>query len=251
MDCSETERLLGVYVDGELDLIRQLHLEAHLGTCSTCKKAAEAAMDFRNSVRMTAPLCRAPPELRAKIRAALRRESKPEIRWISPFRSSAVCAAAVVAVCVLGMWAWITVSRGRVQQLIAEAISDHSRSLLVEHPVDVTSSEKYTVERWFIAKLVYLPAVADLTQAGYSLVGGRLDTLEKRRVAVIVYKYQDSFINVFVWPTTNDTIAFDSQFFHGLNVCGWNTSGLNYLIVSELNQPDTEKFEDQFRERTE
>ena len=48
----------------------------------------------------------------------------------------------------------------------------------------------------------------------------------------------------------NQAIDFDSQFRHGLNLCGWNKSGLNYLIVSELNQPDMEKFEDQLRERT-
>jgi anti-sigma factor RsiW len=82
------------------------------------------------------------------------------------------------------------------------------------------------------------------------LIGGRLAILENRRVAVIVYKHQDSFINVFVWPETNQAIDFDSQFRHGLNLCGWNKSGLNYLIVSELNQPDMEKFEDQLRERT-
>ena len=81
------------------------------------------------------------------------------------------------------------------------------------------------------------------------MIGGRLAILENRRVAVIVYKHQDSFINVFVWPETNQAIDFDSQFRHGLNLCGWNKSGLNYLIVSELNQPDMEKFEDKFRER--
>jgi hypothetical protein len=96
---------------------------------------------------MNTRLYKAPPELRAKIRAALRKESKPQIRRITLFRRSAVHAAAVLAVCLLGMWAWMAASHGRVQQLIAEAISDHSRSLLVDHLLDVTSSEPYIIKR--------------------------------------------------------------------------------------------------------
>jgi anti-sigma factor RsiW len=83
------------------------------------------------------------------------------------------------------------------------------------------------------------------------LVGGRLDILENRQVAAIVYKHEDRFITVFVWPAANHAIDFDSQFFQGFNLCGWKKSGLNYLIVSELSRADMENFEDKLRDRTE
>jgi anti-sigma factor RsiW len=76
------------------------------------------------------------------------------------------------------------------------------------------------------------------------LIGGRLDVLEDRPAAAIVYRHQDHFINEFVWPAAYRAIDFDSQFFQGFNLCGWNKSGLNYLIVSELSQADMEKFEE-------
>jgi hypothetical protein len=41
-------------------------------------------------------------------------------------------------------------------------------------------------------------AVADLAEAGYKLVGGRLDILEDRPVATVVYRHQDQFINEFL-----------------------------------------------------
>ena len=63
MDCHETTRLLDAYVDDELELTRLLDLEAHLAACSDCNKAAEAAINFRYSVRMNTPLYKAPPEL--------------------------------------------------------------------------------------------------------------------------------------------------------------------------------------------
>ena len=73
MDCNETRRLLDAYVDGELELTRQLDMEAHLAACSTCKEAAEAAIHFGYSVRMNMPVYKAPPELKATIRCVTKR----------------------------------------------------------------------------------------------------------------------------------------------------------------------------------
>jgi anti-sigma factor RsiW len=56
MDCSEVEPLLDAYVGGELELTRQLDLEAHVATFPVCKTAAEEALDFRNSLRMNTRL---------------------------------------------------------------------------------------------------------------------------------------------------------------------------------------------------
>ena len=193
---------------------------------------------------------RAPPELKAKIRAALRKEFKPEILRFSPFPSATVPAAAAISVCLVGILAWTATSHGRDRRLIAEAVSDHSRSLLVDHLLDVRSSEENIVERWFIGKLDYSPPVVDLTKASYKLAGGRLDTLEDRRVAAIVYKHQDCPVNLFVWPVAKNAIDLDTQSLLGFHLCGWSKSGLNYLIVSELSQSDMETFEDQLRERT-
>jgi anti-sigma factor RsiW len=83
------------------------------------------------------------------------------------------------------------------------------------------------------------------------LAGGRLDILENRRVAAIVYQHQGHYINVFVWPAANHVIGFDVQSHQGYSLCGWNKAGLNYLIISELSQADMEKFEDRLRDRVE
>jgi anti-sigma factor RsiW len=249
MDCIESKRLIEVYIDGELELSRVLEVEAHVAACPTCKSVVEAAIEFRNSVRMDWPRHNAPPELRGKIRAALRRECRPDFNWIRRLVRPALYTAAAILVCALGLWAWRLISDRRDQQLVAEAVSDHTRSLLVDHMLDVASSDQSTIERWLIEKVGYSPRIVDLTDSGYKLVGARMDTLENHRVAAIIYKLHDSFINVFVWPATNRAIDFENRTFQGHNLCGWNTSGLNYLIVSELDQEDMERFEDQLRDR--
>jgi anti-sigma factor RsiW len=83
------------------------------------------------------------------------------------------------------------------------------------------------------------------------LAGGRIDLLENRPVAAIVYQHQGHFINVFVWPAASHVIDFDVQSHQGYSLCGWSKGGLNYLIISGLSQAEMEKFEDQLRDRTE
>jgi anti-sigma factor RsiW len=251
MDCNNARRLVETYVDGEMELTRQLDLEAHLAGCTACKKAAETATKFRGAIHMNMPVYKAPPELKAKIQSVLRKESGSETGWIPAIRRPLLCAAAVLVVCVLSVVAWMTTSHDKERALIAQAIWNHSHSLLVDHLLDVTASDQHVVKDWFTGKLGYGPPVVDLSEAKYKLAGGRLDMLENRQVAAIVYRHQDHVINEFVWPAANRTIDFDVQSHQGYSMCGWNKSGFNYLIVSDLSQADTEEFEDQIRERTE
>ena len=79
----------------------------------------------------------------------------------------------------------------------------------------------------------------------------RIDLLENRPVAAIVYQNHGHFINIFVWPAASHAIDLDVQSQQRYSLCGWNKAGLNYLIISELSQADMEKFEDQLRDRTE
>jgi len=142
-------------------------------------------------------------------------------------------------------------SHDKDRVLTAEAISNHARSLSVGHLLDVASTDQDGLKAWFTGKLDFSPPVLNLTKGNYKLVGVRLDILENRRVAAIVYKHQDYFINVFVWPAADHAIDINIQALQEFNLCGWNRSGLSYLIVSKLSQSDMENFENQLRERTE
>jgi anti-sigma factor RsiW len=222
-----------------------------LSLAKTCPTVHPSHKPIPYSVHMNMPVYKAPPELKATIRAALRKESQSETERLSELRWPLLYAAAVLLVCLLCVSAWMAASHDKDRELIAQGIADHSRSLLGDHLLDVTSLDQHSVKHWFTGKLDYSPSVADLAEAGYKLVGGRLDILESRPVAAIVYRHQDHFINKFVWPAASRTIDFDFQSHQGYSLCGWNRAGLNYLIVSELSLADMERFEDQLRDRTE
>ena len=92
MNCDEVRCMLDAYRDGELDPARQLDLETHLSGCPTWKDAAEDITNFCSLLRMNTPVYKGPPELKAKIRAALRKESKLRFRMVfSGYYSVSLC----------------------------------------------------------------------------------------------------------------------------------------------------------------
>jgi anti-sigma factor RsiW len=250
MNCDEVRHLLDAYVDGELDLIRQGNVETHLRGCVNCKDAAEDKTQFCSLVRMNAPVYKGPPELKAKIRAALREESRPRSGWLSQFSLPLAYAAAVLVLSFGLTFTWWTFSPAKDQALVLQAISNHVRSLIATHLIDVNSSDEYTLKAWFTGKLDYSLPIVDLAKAGFPLIGGRIDMLDQRPVAAIVYRHNNNSIDLFVWPASSRTIELNVRSDRGYHFCGWNKAGLNYFCISEISSIALETFEDQVREQT-
>ena len=84
------------------------------------------------------------------------------------------------------------------QHILGNVVSAHLRSLQAEHLTDVLSTDQHTVKPWFNGKLAVAPPVVDLTAQGFTLVGGRLDYIDGKAVATIVYRRRVHVINLFV-----------------------------------------------------
>jgi anti-sigma factor RsiW len=250
MNCDEVRHMLDAYLDGELDLIRHGDVEAHLPGCVNCKEAAEDKTQFCSLVRMNAPVYKGPPELRARIRAAFRRESKPRSGWLPQYSLPLAYAAAVLVLSIGLTCTWWTFYHAKNQALVLQAISNHVRSLIATHLTDVNSSDEYTLKAWFTGKLDYSLPIVDLEKAGFPLIGGRIDMLDQRPVAAIVYRHNNNSINLFVWPAMSRRIDLNVRSDRGYHFCGWNKAGLNYFCISEISSNALEAFEDQVREQT-
>jgi anti-sigma factor RsiW len=131
-----------------------------------------------------------------------------------------------------------------------EAVANHVRSLQVNHLMDVASTDQHTVKPWFAGKLDYSPPVVDLTTSGYPLIGGRLDILDHREVAAIIYQRRKHYINLFIWPAAEESLHGRLYDLNGYHALGWTKSGMNYLAVSELGEKEFREFVQMIQDQT-
>jgi anti-sigma factor RsiW len=135
--------------------------------------------------------------------------------------------------------------------LLAELTDSHVRSLIGTHLTDVISSDQHTVRPWFEGKLDFAPPVEDLSSQGFPLVGGRVEYIDGRAVAALVYERRKHFINLFVWPAAADNQEVrEEKPQRGYNIVRWRAAGMNYWAVSEVAEDDLRKFAVAFSDAT-
>ena len=236
MTCGETKNLLNAYVDGELDSTGSLSVESHLQRCESCLTDVENMRALTSAIEGGALRFKAPQRLKRNVQAAIRAANPAATRSLFGWRWVGALASAVLIVALT----WVVISqRTKSSQetlLVNDIVASHVRSMMANHITDVSSSDSHTVKPWFGGKLDYSPPAIDLTAQGYRLVGGRLDYLQNRPVAALVYQRSQHFINLFVWPSNESAIRQDDQLTRqGYNLIHWTKSGMTYWLVSELN----------------
>jgi anti-sigma factor RsiW len=233
--------LLHAYVDGELDLANARETEHHLRDCADCRGAEKAIRALREALTSGAPAYQAPAHLRRNVHAALRRESRSTRQVFSPwliFATGAVCALVILTAALFQ-----TARASRSNTIVDQVIADHVRSLLATHLVDVASSDQHTVKPWFDGKIDFAPVVRDLSVNGFPLVGGRLDYLDGKTVAALVYRRNNHPINLFITPAPTRRDALRSiTTRRGYNVLSWTHAEMKYWAVSDLNQAELREF---------
>jgi anti-sigma factor RsiW len=86
--------------------------------------------------------------------------------------------------------------------------------------------------------------VYDLTTEGFSLVGGRLDYLDHRPVAALVYRHRQHIIDLFIVPVTDDRkdVPPRSLSRQGYHIIHWTHGGMAFWAVSDVEPAQLGKF---------
>jgi anti-sigma factor RsiW len=248
MNCHDAQSVLHGYLDRELDPSLSQQCEQHLEECPACGKALAEHRTIQAEMKADFLYFKAPEGLRDRLRASLKKQyrAKP-LRF--PWRS--VAAAACVVFCVglgavLARFLLVSSVQDRLTQEVASA---HIRSLQAKHIVDVPSSDRHEVKPWYNGKLDFSPPTPDLEKEGFPLVGGRLDYLDGRPVAALVYRRREHLINLFVWPSARPESAdVQSETRQGYHLFHWANAGMTYWIVSDLNPTELNELAMRLRE---
>jgi anti-sigma factor RsiW len=247
MSCQEARLLIDAYVDQELDLVRSLDFERHVEGCGECRALRDQVEELRSAVRIHSPYFAAPEGLEKRIRAQLRLPAAGQTRTVRHYpllgwRPFAV-AASVVGLAIFTLM-FVTMLRrsAETDTLAQQVVSSHIRSLMANHLADVPSSDQHTVKPWFNGKLDFSPPVKDFKTAGFPLTGGRLDYLDGRPVAALLYQRNRHIINLFVWPSSHSDSGPQASVLKGYNIIHWTRSGMTYWAVSDLNAAELSEF---------
>lgn len=130
---------------------------------------------------------------------------------------------------------------------IAQLVDGHVRSLQPGHLTDMPSTDQHAVKPWFSGRLDFTPPVQDFAEAGFTLAGGRLDVVDGRSVAALVYRRNQHVINVFVSPGQGKPAApIAKPGLRGFNIVRWSNGNMVCWAVSDLNATELARFAEAF-----
>jgi anti-sigma factor RsiW len=245
--CVEMRLLVQADVDGELPAASAAGVEAHLAGCSDCAALQAQLISFSRRFRQEVTCYTAPEPLRAAVRARLaamapaaeggsetanvkhaswwRRLPRPRLGPATPFGAGFALAACLALIFILP----------QTGGLPDAVVSDHIRALQPGHLMDVVSTDQHTVKPWFDGRLDFAPPVKDLKPQGFPLVGGRLDYLDDKKVAALIYQRRQHLIDLYVWPDGGHLDHGPTEGSRsGYNFQHWSEDGMAFWAVSDL-----------------
>jgi len=250
MDCTELERSVDVWLDGELEDRDRAELERHLDRCTRCRSLADARTRIRAALRQRMREAmgpdtrqgRAPPELRDRIVMALAHERRPIWR-----RALAPLPVAAMAACALG--ALVVVATRSDDAFAQEAINKHHRDL----PLEVTAASvgEMGLPGWFDGKLDFRPTPPRFHATGVKVIGARLSHLRELPAAYYRYALPHGQAGLFIVDDPDrklDTSGREVQVggdttvhlvnSRGYNVAVWRDDEIVYSLVADLDEQD-------------
>jgi anti-sigma factor RsiW len=108
-----------------------------------------------------------------------------------------------------------------------------------DHLLNIQSDEPSVVQSWLQSRLDFSVPVRDLSAAGFTLVGGRLDYMHERPVAALVYRRDGHVIDLFVWPGDTREHPFERD---RLYLQPWSDNGMEFWAISDLNDAELSQF---------
>lgn len=248
MDCTDLERGVDAYLDGEFDARERGEADAHLVACPRCRALVERQGKIRDAIRarlreaMASPASAgvAPEGLRASIQEALARSRRPLWR-----RALAPLPVATLAACAAGV-AFVLITHDPDRALVEDAVSKHHLNLPDE--VSAANVGEGMIPDWFTGKLSFRPAIPRFGANGVRVLGARVSNVREWSAAYIRYEVPHGRAGLFIvedperrFDASGREVRVGTRVVQldvekGYNVVTWRDHALVYSLVSDLDE---------------
>ena len=240
--------LVHAYLDGELDPAHALEVERRLAAEPALAAERARIEALRQLIAERLPRQAPPADLVRRIEAAVGARPAPA-RFASHPSWQALAASVLLALFIGSGSTWFALRPGPSGSTADMVVASHMRALMAAQPIDVASSDRHTVKPWFNGRIPEAPRVIDLADAGFTLVGGRIDVIGRVPVPTLVYRIRQHVISLTALPATAAApMTVGLRNIAGYNTLTWTDGGVTYWAVSDVAAADLERFAKAFRE---
>jgi anti-sigma factor RsiW len=246
MNCTQARPRIAAYVDQELDALECLRLDAHVSGCRACQHERTQQVFVSRELRRELVRHRAPSDLHRRIRENLLSKARRTQPWWQRLRWPAlVPTAGFAAAALFSANVYMLASMPSQEDRVADGVLDsHLRALIGSRAIDVVSSDQHTVKPWYAGRLDFSPPVTDFATQGFALLGGRIDYVEGRTAAALVYQHRKHVVDVYIWPDAHSPERAPAQVARrGYNLVHWTRNGMTYWLASDLEAVELAKLE--------
>jgi anti-sigma factor RsiW len=265
-ECRDRSRMLGSYLDGELEAGMLIEIDEHIARCEVCREEAQLLRAMRGSIKRVVRTS-APAGLRERMGTAMAAErERAQARSNDlgleelPTRASSWRSVVPLATAAALALFWGAATHGTARpvgemhaglgdELLAELVAEHAQPL----PFEATDREAVRgLERY-----VGVPVrPASFERAGARLVGGRVVPLHSQRAAMLQYDLgMGQRVSVFVYDAEKIPIL-PANFARrevgraevqvgqekGYSVVAAQRGGVGYLVASDLDPDKSAQF---------
>jgi anti-sigma factor RsiW len=243
VSCDLARSALHGYFDGELSAASTVEFKRHLEHCSDCVLEL-VAQDFVRSALQRAQLYELASDslkqrVRAHVRSRVRSAASPQHliwRWLA-----AAAALLFAALLVWRVLPGVHDDDDYQAELAAGIVDAHVRSLQPGRLTKIDSADQGAVKAWFDGEVGFAFPVRDFTNDGFSLLGGRLDIVQGRTVAVLAYARSGHVVNVFIWPTREPEASARVGERLGYQWVAWQKGKMEFCAVSDAAPAELEQ----------
>ncbi len=233
--------LLQAALDGELDATAMLLFERQLVEDPALAAEYRRLGALRQAIHDKLPKLRASEDFRNRMEAIA--TPPPPVaqlarKWFGEWQQTAMAASLALA---LGSGLTFLMLPRQGPDVTQTLIAGHVRGMIADQPTDVASSDRHTVKPWFATRVTQAPQVVDLSAAGFALAGGRVDVIDDKPVATLVFRHLKHVISVSELPGTpaHWGLVEGHRMIKGYSTYTWTTgetpdNKTTYIAVSDI-----------------